>query len=67
MKKLLALALALTFTFSLAACSSAEEATGDTSAASDSNIVVDDGPRYTSDGELIEEQELPASDSDISE
>ena len=35
---------------------------------SDSNLQTDnDEPRYTSDGELIVEEELPASDSDITE
>ena len=69
MKKLLALMTALIFSLSLAACGSAaeDEATDTDSVASGDEIVVDEGPRYTSDGELIEEEELPASDSSLSE
>lgn len=81
MKKVLATLLAVVVLFTFCACgSSNQEQTGldgadqtqdadtqqDTTSGSD--LKTDpDAPRYTSDGELIVEEDLPASDSDLSE
>ena len=75
MKKILVALLAGLMIFSFAACSNSsknaddaekEEAGTTESVTSDSDIDTNaDEPRYTSDGELIVEEELPASDSDI--
>lgn len=77
MKKLLTTLLAVIMLFAFCACgSSNQEQTGldgadtteTTDAASGSDLKTDpDAPRYTSDGELIVEEDLPASDSDLSE
>lgn len=75
MKKFLAALLAGLMIFSFAACGNSsdnadnaekEEAGTTEPVSSDSNIDTNaDEPRYTSDGELIVEEDLPASDSDI--
>lgn len=75
MKKILVALLAGLMIFSFAACGNSsknaddaekEEAGTTESVSSDSDIDTNtDEPRYTSDGELIVEEELPASDSDI--
>ena len=75
MKKILVALLAGLMIFSFAACGNSsknaddaekEEAGTTESGTSDSDIATNaDEPRYTSDGELIVEEELPASDSDI--
>lgn len=75
MKKILVALLAGLMIFSFAACGNSsknaddaekEEAGTTESVTSDSDIDTNaDEPRYTSDGELIVEEELPASDSDI--
>ena len=75
MKKILVALLAGLMIFSFAACGNSsknaddaekEEAGTTKSVTSDSDIDTNaDEPRYTSDGELIVEEELPASDSDI--
>ena len=75
MKKILVALLAGLMIFSFAACGNSsqnaddaekEEAGTTESVTSDSDIdTTADEPRYTSDGELIVEEELPASDSDI--
>ena len=75
MKKILVALLAGLMIFSFAACGNSsknaddaekEEAGTTESVSSDSDIDTNAGePRYTSDGELIVEEELPASDSDI--
>lgn len=79
MKKLLATLLAVIMLFTFCACgSSDQEQTGldgtdkteatDTDTASGSDLKTDpDAPRYTSDGELIVEEDIPASNSDLSE
>ena len=73
--KMVTLSLMLILAFSFAACGNSsknaddaekEEAGTTESVSSDSDIDTNaDEPRYTSDGELIVEEELPASDSDI--
>lgn len=75
MKKILVALLAGLMIFSFAACGNSsknaddaekEEAGTTESVSSDSDIDTNaDEPRYTSDGELIVEEDLPASDSDI--
>ena len=75
MKKILVALLAGLMIFSFAACGNSsknaddaekEEAGTTESVSSDSDIDTNaDEPRYTSDGELIVEEELPASDSNI--
>ena len=75
MKKIIVALLAGLMIFSFAACGNSsknaddaekEEAGTTESVTSDSDIDTNaDEPRYTSDGELIVEEELPASDSDI--
>ena len=73
MKKIILALLAGLMIFSFRACGNTAdnaEGTDETteSVTSDSNLQTDnDEPRYTSDGELIVEEELPASDSDITE
>ena len=79
MKKFLLALLAAIMIFSFCACGSedttsldpadaAETETGDGTVASDGSLMPDpDEPRYTSDGELIVEEEIPASDSDLTE
>jgi hypothetical protein len=74
MKKILVALLALMMIFAFAACGDTQEQTGLDGAESDapvvsgSDIEVDpDAPRYTSDGELIVEEPLPASDGDLTE
>lgn len=75
MKKILLSLLAGLMIFSFCACGSAEEnadnaekdSTEAVTSGSDLEVETNDEPRYTSDGELIVEQELPASDSDLEE
>lgn len=83
MKKILAALLALMLIFAFCACGDTQEQQGldgsDTETvdpASNSDLETeednteteeDDEPRYTSDGELIVETELPASDGDLTE
>ena len=77
MKKILAALLALMMIFAFCACGDTQDqqgldgsnagTTSDTASGSDLEVVDPDEPRYTSDGELIVEVELPASDSDLSE
>ena len=76
MKKLLLALLALMMIFAFCACGETEEQTGldgsdagTETVASDGDLepVDEDEPRYTSDGELIVEVELPASDTDLTE
>lgn len=78
MKKILAALLALMMIFAFCACGDTQEQQGldgsdagtesvDPASNSDLNTTDEDEPRYTSDGELIVEVELPASDSNLSE
>ena len=73
MKKIILALLAGLMIFSFSACgNTADNAEGtdgtNESVTSDSNLQTDnDEPRYTSDGELIVEEELPASDTDLTE
>ena len=75
MKKFLAALLALMMIFAFAACGDTQEQTGldgvegeKAPVVSGTDIEVDeDAPRYTSDGELIVEEPLPASDGDLTE
>ena len=73
MKKILLALLAGLMIFSFSACGNTAENAEDSDNAAesvtfDSNLETDnDEPRYTSDGELIVEEELPASDSDLTE
>ena len=78
MKKFLAALLALMMIFAFCACGDTQEQQGldgseagtetvDPASNSDLNTTDEDEPRYTSDGELIVEVELPASDSNLSE
>ncbi|MBQ2765298.1 MAG: hypothetical protein IJO94_01010 [Firmicutes bacterium] len=78
MKKILAALLALMMIFAFCACGDTQEQQGldgteagsevvDPASGSDLEEVDPDEPRYTSDGELIVEVELPASDSNLSE
>lgn len=78
MKKILAALLALMMIFAFAACGDTQEQTGldgvdqteiNQNYTSDSNLEEfnEDAPRYTSDGELIVEEPLPASDGDLTE
>lgn len=73
MKKILLALLAGLMIFSLSACGNTTDNAEDTDNAtenvtSDSNLEPEsDEPRYTSDGELIVEEELPASDTDLNE
>ena len=80
MKKILAALLALMMIFAFGACGDTDQVqsgleSSDTNTetvdpASNSDLETEDKedePRYTSDGELIVEVELPASDSDLNE
>ncbi|MBR5329347.1 MAG: hypothetical protein IKV45_03990 [Firmicutes bacterium] len=76
MKKILAALLALMMIFAFAACGDTQEQTGldgvdgdkaPVVSGSDIEEVDPDAPRYTSDGELIVEEPLPASDGDLTE
>lgn len=80
MKKLLLALLAVMMVFTFCACGDTQEQTGldgsdagtatgteDVASGSDLEPVDEDEPRYTSDGELIVEVELPASDSNLTE
>lgn len=78
MKKILAALLALMMIFAFCACGDTQEQQGldgsdastetvDPASGSDLDTADEDEPRYTSDGELIVEVELPASDGDLSE
>ena len=80
MKKILAALLALMMIFAFCACGDTDQVqsgleSSDTNTetvdpASNSDLETEDKedePRYTSDGELIVEVELPAADSDLNE
>ena len=81
MKKLLLAFLAVMMIFAFCACGDTQEQTGldgsdagldgttagDVASDSDLETSNEDEPRYTSDGELIVEVELPASDTDLNE
>ncbi|MBQ4092346.1 MAG: hypothetical protein IJO94_02300 [Firmicutes bacterium] len=72
MKKFLLAILAVMTIFAFCACGDTQEQTGLDGAeevvTSDGDIIiVEEEPRYSSDGELIVEVELPASDGDLTE
>ena len=76
MKKILLALLAALMIFAFSACGSTDEQTGKDNngdkkedIASDSDLSADEEekPNYSSDGDLVVEEERPASDSDLTE